>query len=55
MFIIEYYIDDDFYYYALCEYLHEHEISYNRAHGINTRNNNENYTEQENERGNEQE
>lgn len=55
MFIIEYYVSNDLYYYALCEYLHEREISYNRAHGINTRNNNENYTEQENEEGNEQE
>ncbi len=49
MFIIEYYVSNDLYYYALSEYLHEHEINYNRAHGINTRNNNENYTEQENE------
>ena len=48
MFIIEYYVSNDLYYYALCEYLHEHEISYNRAHGMNTRNNNENYTEQGN-------
>lgn len=55
MFIIECYVSNNLYYYALCEYLHEHEINYNRAHGINTRNNNENYTEQENEGGNEQE